>query len=163
MAAGNTYTPIATTNGTGASSITFSSITSAYTDLVLVIGGAVSSGVSCYIYVNGDTTGNYGYTYMQGTASSSSSGRGTTVTGWYYGPMHANGNIITANFPSYANTSYYKSVLIRQNSNWPTGTLSATAGTWRSSSAINSITVITGGVQTFPATTVFTLYGIVAA
>lgn len=163
MAAGNTYTPIATTNGTGASSITFSSISSSYTDLVLVIGGAVSSGVSCAIYVNGDTASNYGYTYMQGYVGSSASGRGTGTTEIYYGPMHANGNIITANFQSYANTSYYKSILIRQNSNWPTGTLSATAATWRSTSAITSITVKTGGVQTFPTTTVFTLYGIAAA
>ena len=163
MAAGNTYTPIQTTNGTGASSITFSSISSSYTDLVLVIGGAVSSGVSSYIYVNGDTGANYGYTYMQGYAASSASGRGTSANQIYFGPMHANGNIIIANFPSYANTSYYKSVLIRQNSNWPTGTLSATIATWRSASAINSITVVTGGVQTFPTACVFTLYGIAAA
>ena len=40
MAAGSTYTPIATTTlGSAQADVTFSSISGSYTDLVLIIGG----------------------------------------------------------------------------------------------------------------------------
>ena len=156
----STMTPIATTTGSGASSITFSSIPSTYTDLTLVVGGTVSSGVSCYIRINGDTGSNYSYTYLQGDGTSASSGRASNATWMYYGPMHDQGNTIIMQLQSYSNTSVNKTVLFRQNSHLVTGTV---VGLWRNTSAINSVTVITGGVQTFPSTTSFTLYGIKAA
>lgn len=160
MAAGNTYTILATTSGSGTSSITFSSISGSYTDLVLVVGGTVSSGVSCYIEINSDTGANYGYLNLNGSASGAASAMGTSQTSMYYGPMHDQGNTIIMNFNSYANTTIYKTVTFRQNSNLTT---SITAGRWNSAAAITSIKVVTGGAQTFPSTTKFTLYGIAAA
>jgi hypothetical protein len=58
MAAGNTYVAIAEqTLGTAAASVTFSSISGTYTDLVLVVTGTMTGGpdIRCYMQFNGDT------------------------------------------------------------------------------------------------------------
>ena len=63
-----TYEPIATTTlGSAQSSVTFSAISGSYTDLVIVINGALSSGLaSLSVEYNGDTTvGNYSYTRLR--------------------------------------------------------------------------------------------------
>ena len=83
MAAGSTYTPIATnTLGSAQASVTFSSISGSYTDLVLIINAGTSdaSEQDCLIRVNGDTGSNYSATYMYGTGSSAASGRNANQT-----------------------------------------------------------------------------------
>jgi hypothetical protein len=81
MAAGSTYTPIATTTlGSSTSSYTFSSIPQTYTDLVLIVSGygAASDGNSIVCRVgNGtvDSGTNYSTTRLSGSGSSASSGR----------------------------------------------------------------------------------------
>ena len=65
MAAGATYTPIATqTPGSNTASISFSSIPGTYTDLVLVIDNAftASGGYSYSLSFNDDTASNYSNT-----------------------------------------------------------------------------------------------------
>jgi hypothetical protein len=47
--------------------------------------------------------------------------------------------------------------------NYTTNEVSAAVGLWRSTSAINSITILTSNAATFPTSTTFTLYGIEAA
>jgi len=80
MAAGNTYTPIATqTLSTSAASVTFSSISGAYTDLVLIINAASSAQKDIDIRFNSDTAGNYSNTWMAGNGSSTHSGRTTGI------------------------------------------------------------------------------------
>ena len=77
MAAGSTYTPIATTTASGsASSVTFSSIPSTYTDLVIVadILGAAST-ADAVLRFNSDTTSNYSETVIRGDGSSAASAR----------------------------------------------------------------------------------------
>jgi hypothetical protein len=56
MAAGNTYTQIAsTTLGTAAASVTFSSIAGTYTDLILIVAGKdVTSYAGAQLQFNGD-------------------------------------------------------------------------------------------------------------
>jgi hypothetical protein len=66
-----TYTPIATTTlGTAAASVTFSSISGSYTDLVLIIAGVQSVADVPYIQFNSDTATNYSRTQLSGDGSS---------------------------------------------------------------------------------------------
>jgi len=85
MPASSTYTPIATTTlGSGAASVTFSSISGSYTDLVLVgqfTGSAANNQVSIRVG-NGsvDTGSNYSFTQVYGTGSATASSQSTSDT-----------------------------------------------------------------------------------
>lgn len=165
MAAGRTYTPIARTvlNST-ATSVTFSNISGAYTDLVLVFTGMSASGnIVNYLQFNGDTGTNYSWTALGGSGGAAVSARGSSVSEPrldYYGYMNVNSEsnrIVHIN--NYSNTTTYKTYLSRANAT-DNGTSTA-VGLWRSTSAITSILV--GGGGTFQAGATFTLYGIAAA
>jgi len=72
----STYTPIATTTlGSAASSVTFSSISGAYTDLVLVGAGTLASNLYLNVKFNNDTGSNYSRTELYGDGSSAASYR----------------------------------------------------------------------------------------
>jgi len=62
---------VSTTLGSAAADVTFNSINSTYTDLVLVssILGVTSQSYSPRVRFNSDTTSNYSVTYMYGTGS----------------------------------------------------------------------------------------------
>jgi hypothetical protein len=78
MPAGNTYEAIATqTLGSAAASVTFSSIPSTYTDLVLVCNFETSSNAIAGVYIqfNGDTSTNYSSTNLIGNGSTAESSR----------------------------------------------------------------------------------------
>ena len=90
-AAGSTYTPIATTTlGSAAADVTFSSISSAYTDLFLAINCGAAGVTDMGIRFNSDTGSNYSLTYIRGTGSAASSGRASNAT------VMRVGNIYTA-------------------------------------------------------------------
>ena len=61
MAAGSTYTPIATqTLSSSVSNITFSSISGIYTDLILIVNIAETPSIGSFVFrVNGDSGNNY--------------------------------------------------------------------------------------------------------
>jgi len=168
----STYTPIATTTlGSAAASYTFSSIPSTYTDLVLVFnGGTTSNGASMLIRINGDTTSNYSDTALDGTGSSAistrhSNGTYITVTNDVGVAGTLGAQTSTIHFQNYANTTTYKTVLVRANNATSNGYpgVSAVVGLWRKTpEAINSITLTTAST-TFLAGSTFTLYGILAA
>jgi len=166
MAAGSTYTPIATQSVSGASSVTFSSIPQTYTDLVLIYSGKGSAtGNGLYGDVgNGsiDTGSNYSYTHLQGNGSVTNSNRATNNTLFTltnYVDSGYDDNIIV-NYQNYSNTSTYKTILLRANSA-NTG-VAATVALWRSTAAINVVYVYLSG-GTFTAGSTFTLYGISCA
>ena len=74
MAAGNTYTPIATnTLSSATASVTFSSISGVYTDLVLVITPTIPTGAYDILMRVGngtvDSGTNYSVTRVSGTGS----------------------------------------------------------------------------------------------
>ena len=75
----STYQPIATnTLGSAAASVTFSSISGAYTDLVLIMNaGSSTTNADVDINVNGDTGANYSRTILYGTGSTAGSTRYT--------------------------------------------------------------------------------------
>jgi hypothetical protein len=160
-----TYEPIATqTLGSAVSSVTFSSIPSTYTDLVLVANASGTGPSSILLQFNADTTSNYSDTLMTGYLGSALSGRDTSATqigtSWTGGSM--NGLLISAiiNLQNYSNTTTNKTVLARFNS--PTSEVTAGVGLWRNTAAINTIRVLTS-VNTYATGSTFTLYGIKAA
>jgi len=181
MAAGSTYTPIATTTlGSAAASYTFSSIPSTYTDLILVASCQSTSSSPadsrCFVQVgNGsvDTGSNYSHTDLYGTGSAAGSYREsnrTQIDQIVYNATSNNGEfaVITYQFMNYANTSTYKTVLQRGNQNLNSqGTtyVGAQVSLWRSTSAINTIKIYTGGPSAgnWSAGSTFTLYGIASA
>jgi hypothetical protein len=169
MAAGNTYVAIATqTLGTAAASVTFSSISGAYTDLVVISDCSVGSGTLFFGYQVGngsvDTGANYSYTYVLGSGTAASSG---AAGGTFLEPFTNTGannrlNIITS-FQNYSNTTTYKTSLTRSNSPSDTRAVAASVGLWRSTSAINIIKISSIDGNNFNVGSTFTLYGILAA
>jgi hypothetical protein len=169
MAAGNTYTQIAsTTLGSSTASVTFSSISSAYTDIKIVISGVASgAGAVLQVQFNGDTTsGLYSMTELWGTGSIAGSNRRSSENKIYTSYQSVNfGNSDQANaiieVMNYSNSTTNKTVLARTNS--PSATYpgtAATAGLWRNTNAINSITLT---LSNFLSGTTLSLYGITAA
>lgn len=160
----STYTPIATTTlGSAAASYTFSSISGAYTDLILVINALNASTDSVLMQVgNGsvDTGANYSNTRLEGNGSAASSGRASNVT--YCDIGYGNNNqALIVQLMNYSNTTSYKSVLNRYNDT--ANVLGAKVNLWRSTSAINTIKIYNYGGTNFGAGSTFTLYGIKAA
>jgi hypothetical protein len=162
-----TYEPIATTTLSSAqSSVTFSSISGSYTDLVLVMNYFSSTSEWPMIQFNSDTATNYSFTEMYGNGSSANSVRQSSVSGiWVgygaYSPAGTtNPGTIIINIQNYANTTTYKTTLSRSNS---TNGVEATVGLWRSTSAINQIVIKHQTATTYASGSTFTLYGIKAA
>ena len=170
MAAGNTYTPIATTTlGTAASTFSFSSIASTYTDLVVVFSGKLSiAAESIFVRFNTNTGANYSVTWVWGNGTSAASNRRSSQTflpiAWFTGFDSTNENNFIFNVQNYSNTTTYKTSLFRQNNTGPNGAPASVGGVglWAQTSAINAIEFYTSsGVYTAGST--FTLYGIAAA
>ncbi len=169
MAAGPTYTPIANFTASGsANSITFSSIPSTYTDLVLVTNVRAASLDSYRMRFNGDAGTNYSYTIIRGDGSSASTYRVSNKNLIeLYGVADANTSTLAHtiyHIQNYASTSTYKSSLLRMNNT--TGSSSnnqveQAVGLWRSTAAIYSIEVFLPG--NFGSNSTFALYGIKAA
>lgn len=162
-----TYMPIATYTLTGSgSSYTFSAISSAYTDLVLIASviPTGSLGYGPWLQFNGDTGTNYSVTWMQGNGSTTSSSYQPNVGYGYlsYSTGLSGSSNFIANIQNYSNTTTYKTYINRlgEYSGTYPGTV-ANVGLWRSTSAISSVKIGTSG--TFNTGTQFTLYGIKAA
>ena len=166
MPAGSTYEPIATTTlGSSTATVTFSSIPSTYTDIVLIINAGCSGAAEqdCLIRVNGDSGGNYSATYLYGTGSSALSGRNATQTestaGYPIRPTLISTLILQ--FPNYSNTTTYKNWLGRANS--ADSMVYSHISLWRNTNAINTILLYPSNTVNFLAGSTFTLYGITAA
>ena len=163
MAAGNTYTQIAsTTLGSAASTVTFSSIAATYTDLVVVVNATFSnaSTANLALQFNGDTASNYSATRLLGDGSAASSSRNG---GTYMMIGDIDNDIFTSiiNIQNYSNTTTYKTALARTG--FAAGFVGAYVGLWRSTAAINSFVIGYNGSGTFAAGSTFNLYGIQSA
>ena len=165
----STYEKIATTTAGGSSAtVTFNSISGSYTDIVLISSVRTTSnsdGFDVLAQFNSDTGSNYSITQMYGTGSSAASNRETNRTSAKVGLMA--GNLTTAgtfasniaHIQNYSNSTTYKTVLARRDLS--TQYTVATVSLWRSTSAINSIT-LNAEVGNFASGSTFTLYGIKA-
>lgn len=162
----STYEPIATqTLGSAAASVTFSSISGAYTDLVLIAQPTASlDGQQFFLRIgNGsvDSASNYSITMLNGNGTSAASQRRsnqTSIIPDYFGAINTtvNGAYIF-NFQNYSNTTTNKSVLISSRTSYAS---EASVALWRSTSAIN---IITFYLTNFTTGSTFSLYGILAA
>ena len=167
MAAGSTYTPIATTTlGSAATSYTFTSVPSTYTDIVLVFSGIING--NTFLVFNSDTGSNYSQTNMYSQASSTvSSSRGTNLPNIYIGhfmnyPLQDGQSNFIMNIQNYANTSVYKTGIFRVNN--ATGQkIEESVTLWRSTSAINSIQVLSDVTNGMQSGSQLTIYGIASA
>jgi hypothetical protein len=159
-------TPIATNTLTAAAaSVTFSNLPQGYTDLVLVVNCAISSGTgNSKLQFNSDTATNYSQTSVEGTGSSAVSSRYSTQNQIY---LEGSGFLNTTfqntkiiNIQNYTNTTTNKTILLR-NGGAGAG-VDAIVGLWRSTSAITSFTITTTA-STFVSGSTFTIYGVKAA
>ena len=162
-----TYEPIATTTLTStAASITFSSISSAYTDLRLVVVAKNGSGIdNLLMRFNSDSATNYSSTWIQGSGTAAASSRSSNITGvrsrWSEGSTQF--ALTTFDIFSYAGSTY-KTVLATGSSDTNgSGYVTCTVSLWRSTSAITSITLVPQLTGLYSIGTTATLYGIKAA
>lgn len=160
-----TYTALANiTLGSSAASVTFSSISQAYRDLVLIQSATGSAATYSFIQVNGNTSTSYYGIDMGGNGvnpgSSSTGAVNALLSSWYYGNnVYTNPNIITWNFMDYSATDKQKTVIVRTN--LQEYGVSAMVNRWANIAAITSM-VITPGSGTWAAGSTFSLYGIAA-
>jgi len=170
MPAGSTYTPIATTTlGSSQTTVSFSSIPATYTDLVLVMvhkGTGAASAANGYIRFNSDSGSNYSKTQMLGVGvAQSQRASNATQINWPFDDTEW--TVTRFNIMNYANTTTFKTTLIRQDLG--TYGTAAMVGLWRSTSAINAISLTAsdnqggGTADQFVAGSTFTIYGIQAA
>ena len=157
-----TYEPIATNTVSGSSTttVTFSSIPSTYTDLVLIINGSSSTTTGLPIVFNSDTATNYSRTLLYGTGTAAGSQRSSNTSGAGVGYLLTTQTVNRFYIFNYANTTTFKTVLTRSDGAGDSAQVGV--GLWRSTAAINSITFNISS-YTFNSGTMFTLYGIKAA
>jgi hypothetical protein len=161
-----TYEPIATTTlSSAASSITFSSIASSWTDLRIVWNfQAVSASNYPYLQLNGDTSANYSYTTLYGTGTAAGSQRSSSNNGAYLVSYAAASTsqwqIEEIDIFSYAGSTY-KTILNGYSGDTNGGGfVSKGVNLWRSTSAITSVTLKFDAGGNMAAGTTATLYGI---
>lgn len=144
------------------STFTLSSIPATYTDLVLICISEATPGPEIWMRLNSDTGSNYSRTIVSGNGTSAISNRTSNATKAFLNDG------VTANVPSsqivnimnYSNTTTYKTIISRSNST--PDAAQALVNLWRSTAAINSITILFDRASTFNAGSTFTLYGIKA-
>ena len=159
-----TYDKIATnTLGSSTQTVTFSSIAATYTDLIFIVSGVPTTSGSGYLRVNGDTGTNYSSTGIRGDGTSAASYRRTSESAMLLTFAGVNNSAASwvIQLMNYSNTSTYKSIINRFNT--ASSEVLTNVGLWRSTSAINSVTIYLDGSANFPSGTVLTLYGIKAA
>jgi len=147
-----TYTPLANiTLSSSAASVTFSSISQAYRDLVLVVNATSSAFL---ITFNGDSGSNYTQVRMSGNGTTASSS--AFAAGTYLGLLGYSAAIL--NVMDYSATDKHKSSL--QAEDQANATMRY-ANRWANNSAITTL-AITGYGSNLPSGTSIALYGIAA-
>ena len=158
-----TYTLIdSVTLGSSASSVTFSSISQDYGDLVLACDVSKSRFSRIYMRLNGSSTG-YNSVDVAGNGSSAYTDVATDGTYHWVSQAGSIGNNaqFTINLMDYSATDKHKSFLTRFMLRETI--VSANAGRWASTSAITSLTISAeDSAGTFEAGSTFYLYGIEA-
>ena len=165
MAAGATYEKIATTTlGSNQTTVTFTSISQSYTDLIIIVNaGASAATANGGFRFNSDTGNNYSQTTIRangGAVGSASISSNSQINLDYWGFTTSVTNMEIIQIQNYSNTTTYKTVLIRGDS--ADYGVKASVGLWRSTSAITRIDIKSDAVNFITGST-FTIYGIAAA
>lgn len=164
----STEVAIATTTlGNSSNTITFSSISSAYTDLRLVlVSTTLTNLVTIWMRFNGDTGTNYSNTYLVGDGTAAASYRDSNSNTILIGDQYVVGSsstipeLMMVNIFSYAGSTYKTCLTTTASDYNGTGAIQNSVGLWRSTSAITSITLKAAGSANFATGTTATLYGI---
>jgi len=121
MPAGSTYTPIATTTlGSAQSSVTFSSISGSYTDLILVMSAqyTTSGQKDSWLRFNSDATSVYSRTWIEGTGSAAASGRASNENRLYIMGYFADAiSTQICHIMNYSNSTTVNTAINREESN----------------------------------------------
>ena len=159
-----TYEKIqSTTLGSAQSSITFSSISSGYTDLRLIVSGKTSSDDEIYIQLNSDTGSNYSLTLLYGDGASAASARSANQTKFKENVFDsANPSFFTMDLFSYAGSTFKTALFTSNEDQNGSGYVRNSVQLWRSTSAVNSIYIFPASAN-FAIGTTATLYGILKA
>jgi len=162
-----TYELIETTTLTAsASSVSFTSITQDYRDLVLVFEMTPpgSGNLSAQLKINNDTGSNYSYVTAVGRDTASGtvveSDSGTLSFGIVQFGAFArdtDGALTAVQIMDYSATDKHKSWLSRSNGVAPEGAVEMIAGRWANTSAITSLELT---ASDFQSGSTFSLYGI---
>lgn len=159
-------TPLANITLTSATTtVSFTSISGLYRDLMLVVSGKWntnnSSSVPWYSFNSDTNDANYYLVDIEGTGSSAVSYsvnyRASFASSFGYGNPAPNWQLIS-HFLDYSATNKHKAILTRVDS--PADRLGASAARWTNTSAITSITVQAG--LSFAAGSTFSLFGVSA-
>jgi hypothetical protein len=165
MAAGSTYTPIATStvSGTSTNSVAFTSIAGTYTDLVLIVDSqkTTSGVVNIYLRFNNDSGTSYSATRVYGDGTTAASFRQTSTIWGIAGNQTNSASTTVFNIFNYANTTTYKNFISRYNCAGES--VSAGVALWSSTAAINRVDCLLSASNYFAAGSTLTLYGIAAA
>lgn len=161
-----------TTLGAGAANIDMTSIPAGYAGLLLMLYGrgvAALAADGAYLRFNGDTGANYDFQQINGVAAVAGAAEGIGVTTGQIGGVPGNNapaNVfgsITVFIPHYANTANNKacnSISHLRQSAVSGGLVTGLFGmSWRSTAAINRLTLILG-TGNFAAGTRATLYAL---
>jgi hypothetical protein len=165
-----TYEPFHTTTlGSAVTNFTISSISSSYTDIILVMRYGCSAGADILIRFNGDSGTNYNNRYgwnANGSPTSFNTGQDTTTGINPRTPANqptSIGALLFLEIFDYR-SSLWKSTMSRHTGAGGSGPFTSVAnGTWMNTSAITSITLVTNSAATFAVGTTVTLYGILKA
>ena len=159
----NDLVPLANiTLSSSASSVTFSSISGSYKDLVLVASILGATGLDFGLMrFNSDSGGNYSYVGMSGDGSAASSDNASSqnqiLLPVYFAWTTTDSLSGVVNIMDYSATDKHKTVLIRFGGA-AQGT-EASAQRWASTSAVTSIS-IQGSSHNFASGSTFALYGV---
>lgn len=151
----------------GSSTITFSSIPSAYKHLqVRGFAKSATSDATASFTFNGDTAANYSFHGVGGQGSTMASYASTSTSsmkafGYNRGMGYDGGVVMIIDILDYANTNKYKTIRsLWGMSSGGSGEAQLVSGNWSSTSAVTSMT-FTPSSGTFGQYTHFALYGIV--
>ena len=173
--AAGSFTSIATVTGNGsATSLTFSSIPTGYTDLQirgLLVGSSTTPAVRYWF--NGDNAGTtYTRHYLYGDGSSAGAG-GTANMALNQvfagtGTVNTYPNVFIIDIADYLNTSKYKTVKSIAGADDNTagtghGGINLESHVWMNTAAITSITIDLSTGVAIPSNSTFALYGVKAA
>jgi hypothetical protein len=162
-----TYESIQTfTIGSNQSTIEFTGISQAYSDLVIACAVKVTAG-GMAVRPNSNSGNVYSGTYMYGNGTTPTSSRLTTTDLGGTGIYLLNGSVSTTEFTTvvyhinaYSNTSFIKQFLIRYGNTVSSGLAGMGVGYFNSTAAISTLLFNLDGGGNFAAGTTISLYGI---
>jgi hypothetical protein len=158
-------TPLANlTLSAGATSVTFSSISGAYRDLILVVTGGSGSYSAFQIQFNGSATG-YTWVGMEGNGSANAAATSTSTAlegnyNYWVEDIGTSNTIYTMHLLDYAQTDKHKHAVYRIDAG-NTG-LGYYSGRWANTAAVTQVVVARAAGNQWRTGSTFALYGVSA-